>query len=86
MRVCVCVFVYLAVEVGGVDAGLDDVEQGVHEPFTRTQLLPGLLPRRAQVPVRHTRTQLERHKHTATRTNKRERDRDREAHTHVMCV
>ena len=76
MCVCVCVralvvVMYLAVKVGGVDTGLDDVEQGVHEPFTRTQLLPGLLPRRAQVPVRHTHThtQLEANTHTHTHTH-----------------
>lgn len=43
--------VHLAVKVGGADAGLDDVEQRVDESFAAAQLLPGLLSRRAQVPM-----------------------------------
>lgn len=42
---------YLAVEVGGADAGFDDVQQRVDESFAATHLLPGLLSCRAQVPM-----------------------------------
>ena len=41
--------VYLAVEVGGADAGFDDIEQGVDESLAAAHLLSGLLARRAQV-------------------------------------
>lgn len=37
--------VYLAVEVGGADAGFDDVQQRVDESLTAAHLLPGLLTR-----------------------------------------
>lgn len=47
---------YLAVVVGGVDAGFEDVQQRVHQTLAAAQLAPRLLPRRAQVPLTHKHT------------------------------
>ena len=60
--------VYLAVEVRGVDAGFDDVEQGVHQTITGAHLPPGLLTCRAQVPVTHTHHTHIAHTHTTQHT------------------
>lgn len=58
---CVCALLHLAVVIGGVDAGSEDVEQRVDQTFTAPQLTPRLFPCWAQVSDTHTHTQKETH-------------------------